>query len=190
MAKLQVVGRIQCAPDKTSKPLFITLSNDSNDSSETVRLMTEKPDKQSWCLVSHSSLGSNYLIASYPVPDKILMATTDSMPDYGSAYRIRVVKLDRPIVEGDATLPSGDVEGATGKCSQYLLEKISGSNCYYIRSESGIFSPTSILQGGFGPGSASSDPPKEGDNVTVHRREILPREQFRFQNEPMVNRKK
>ena len=181
MAHLTVVGRMQCAPGKTSRPLYVTLFNDSKG--ETVNLMAAQSDKQSWCFVTHSDLGSNFLIASYPVADRVLMATTESMPDYGSAYRTRVIHLDTPIQEG-GPLPGGDI---TSKYCQFCIEKIN-SNCYYVRNASGIYSPT-ILQGGFGPGSSASDPPREGTNVTIHSRENLPREWFSFENEPLFSMK-
>ena len=161
--------------------LYTTLAKESGDPYETVRLRRTQSTGQQWCFISHSDLGNYCLIASYPMPNKVLMATRDGFTDsgYGDTKRTRVLTLSSPIIQGGQLPPE-----VNAKECHFYTKKV-GAN-YYIWSRSGIFDGNNretILQVAT---RQLASPPKEGQYITVHYLEKMPHEQFSYDTPPTM----
>ena len=183
VSKLTVVGRIECAQGSTSQPLYITIANDTQTDSQTIRLIRAQSTEQHWCLVRTPSMGEKFIICSYPTTDRVLQATEVPIDAYEKAFRIKVVKLPTNIVLG-RPLPM-----PMDKYYQFTLEeKKPGDRCRtgcFIRSESEILSDN-VVQGGYKKSKDETPelPPEPNDHVSIHLRALIHRELFWFENVP------
>ena len=164
-----VPGRIQCAPGYAVNPdLYITVVNQYELFSKTAQ-----PADQHFIMVKTASLGDSFLLATYPVPDRVMMATLIKSEVGGT--KVLLEPVGKP---GEYLVNGGKLPRDFGKQYQFRLDKIS-TNKFYIYSNSDYDGPQTLIQTGYGSTGGKVNQPIILDEYSGNQWEP-----FSFENPP------